>query len=328
MTLVSVIIPVYNVEKYMRRCIDSIINQTYTNLEIILVDDGASDRSGKICDEYAQMDHRIKVLHKENGGLASARNAGIQIATGEYISYVDSDDWVETEFIEVLLKGCQDNNAKMSICRYRECFDESESKFVEKSNTIIWTGKSAVRHRIEDESTYGISTSAWNKLYSAKLIEEMRFPEGKYYEDSVYAMEAMLKSDKVAYTNSVLYNYRCNRKGSIMNEGFNARIITDELPLMAERNALIRKYGLGDIADLVDRNYCIRVIEVCRQLYNDRNIENKDDLYTCCKLYFREVYKRCGHSEFKGIDLLKAALFKSNIKVCCWSMNWLQRKHN
>ena len=123
MTLVSVIIPVYNVEKYMRRCIDSIINQTYTNLEIILVDDGASDRSGKICDEYAQMDHRIKVLHKENGGLASARNAGIQIATGEYISYVDSDDWVETEFIEVLLKGCQDNNAKMSICRYRECFD-------------------------------------------------------------------------------------------------------------------------------------------------------------------------------------------------------------
>lgn len=109
MTLVSVIVPVYNVEKYMRKCIDSIINQTYTNLEIILVDDGALDRSGEICDEYAQIDPRIKVLHKKNGGLASARNAGIKIATGEYISYIDSDDWVETEFIEMLLRGlCRD----------------------------------------------------------------------------------------------------------------------------------------------------------------------------------------------------------------------------
>lgn len=328
MALVSVIVPVYNVENYMRKCIDSILNQTYKNLEIILVDDGATDESGVICDEYALIDHRIKVLHKENGGLASARNAGVKVATGEYISYVDSDDWIESEFIETLLKCCEDNNAQMSICRYSERFDEMQYEHTEKLYTMVWTGKDAVRHRVMDDSKYCIATSAGNKFYSAELIKEMEFPEGKYYEDIVYGIEAMLKSNKVVYTNMSLYNYRCNRQGSIMNEGFNARIITDELPLMSKRNALIRKYGLTDIADLVDRNYCIRIIEICRQLYNDRKIEIKDDLYKCCKLYFREVYKRCGHSEFKGIDLLKVALFKSNMMVCCRSMNWLQRKHN
>lgn len=321
MTLVSVIVPVYNVEKYMRKCIDSIINQTYTNLEIILVDDGALDRSGEICDEYAQIDPRIKVLHKKNGGLASARNAGIKIATGEYISYIDSDDWVETEFIEILLRGCQDNNAQMSVCRYRECFDESELKSVEKINTLVWKGKEAVRHRIEDESIYGISTSAWNKLYSTKLIEGMEFPEGKYYEDIVYAIEAMLKSDKVAYTNATLYNYRCNRKGSIMNEGFNARIVTDELPLMLQRNEIIRKYGLENIADLVDRNFCIRVIEVFRQLYNETHIANKEILFNECRKYFEEAYRRCDHSYFNGLDRFKVALFHMNNWLCCNILN-------
>lgn len=325
MTLVSVIVPVYNVENYMRKCIDSILNQTYTNLEIILVDDGATDHSAAICDEYAQIDHRIKVVHKQNGGLASARNAGLTVATGEYIAYVDSDDWVELEFIETLLACCKDNNAQMSICRYSDRFDEMPYEHTEKSYTMVWTGKDAVRHRVLDESKYCISTCAWNKFYSAELIKGMQFPEGKYYEDIVYGIEAMLKSDQVAYTNVSLYYYRCNRQGSIMNEGFNKRVITDELPLMSERNALIRKYGLTDIADLVDRNYCIRVIEICRQLYNDRKIKSKDDLYNSCKSYFNEVYNRCGHSQFKGIDLLKVTLFKCNLKICCRCMNLLHR---
>lgn len=323
---VSVIVPVYNVEKYIKKCLDSIMNQTHTNIEIILVDDGATDNSGLICDEYAKMDPRIRVIHKNNGGLASARNAGVEVATGDYIAYVDSDDWVENDFIELLLDACLNNGADMSVCRYADCYDETPLSHQEDIFSVTWTGKEAVEARIMQENKYRISTSAWNKFYKKEIIEGMLFPYGKYYEDVVYTTEAMLRAKKVAYINKALYCYRKDREGSIMTQGFNPRVITDELPLMSRRNELIREAGLVELADRIDRNYCIRCIEIYRQLYNDNVIRNKDILFNECKQHFKVVYRRCGHNYFNLLDKMKTILFCLPRFICCELLNLIVRE--
>lgn len=321
-TLVSVIIPVYNVERYLKKCVDSILTQTYVNLEIILVDDGATDTSGKMCDDYQKVDPRVSVVHKKNGGLASARNAGLAVAHGEYIAYVDSDDWVEPDFVECLLSDCLGNGADMSICRFENCFSEEPFAHKEKQFSCVWNGKDAVCHRVLDEAKYCISTSAWNKFYKRELIADMCFPEGKYYEDIVYGVKAMLRADKVAYTNRSLYHYRCARPGSIMNEGFNVRVITDELPLMQERNQLIREAGLTDIADLVDRNYCIRAIEIARKVSAMPDLQLRTQLDTQCRDWFSVVYKRCGKCHFSMVDKVKVLLYQKAPKLgfCLFNM--------
>ena len=164
MILVSVVIPVYNVEKYLNKGIESVLSQSYEELEIILVDDGSTDSSGKMCDVYARQDKRVHIMHKENGGLSSARNAGIREAHGEYIAFVDSDDWVEPDYIERLLKACVENAAEMSICSYRYVDNEELEKQAEDGFQIVWTGKDAVFHRMLDEDTYRIRAYARNKL--------------------------------------------------------------------------------------------------------------------------------------------------------------------
>ncbi len=312
MYLVSVIIPIYNVGSYLRKCLSTILSQTYTELEIILVDDGSLDYCGQFSDEFALIkDSRIKVIHKPNGGLADARNIGFALASGKYIAYVDSDDWVESDYIECLLRCCLENDAQMSVCRYENRFDESEYLHTEEQYTCVWTGTDAVRHRVLDDSKHCVSTSAWNKFYKKELITNIVFPKGRYYEDIVYTTQAMLNSNLVVYTNRVLYHYRKVRDGSIMNQGFNPRIITDELPLMSERNRLIREVGLDDIADLVDRNYCIRAVEIYRELYNDKNIANKKWLQESCVEAINDVYNRCSKQYFSTVDRLKVFLIKN-----------------
>ena len=321
MILVTVILPVYNVEKYLKKGIESVLSQTYRGLEVILVDDGSTDSSGTICDEYAQIDSRVHVIHKENGGLASARNVGIRGASGQYIAYVDSDDWVEPAFVERLLNVCIENSAEMSICRYRDAYDEEIAKHEEEDFQMVWTGKDAVRHRFLDEDKYRISTSACNKFFKRELIADISFPEGKYYEDIVYGVQAMLNAKKVVYVNKALYNYRCARPGSIMNQGFSLRTISDEMPLMSRRNAILREAGMTDLADLVDRNYCIRAIEIYRELHNWETSAEKEPYRQECVRWFREVYQRCGHRYFHGIDKFKIFLFFTNKRLSVWLGN-------
>lgn len=323
--MISVIVPVFNVEKYINQCIDSILNQTYHDIEIILVDDGSTDSSGKICDEYQKKDNRIIVIHKSNGGLSSARNAGVEIATGEYISFIDSDDWVENDFLESLYNCCIMYQAEIAVCRIQKRVEENQETQEYENFTECWSGRLAVENRVLKEKIYCIQTSVWNKLYSREIIKDMSFPEGKYYEDIVYSTQAMLNSERVAYTNDALYNYRQDRPGSIMNEGFNTRAITDELPLMYERNLLIRQAGLVDVADLVDRNYCIRVIEIARQLFNSKRISDKKLYYKKCKLYFKLVYKRCSHKYFSAVDFAKVKAFQVNIYFSCIIANMIHR---
>lgn len=213
--MVSVIVPIYKVEHYLSRCVDSILAQTYTNLEVILVDDGSPDNCPSICDEYAKKDSRVKVVHKKNGGLSSARNAGLDVANGKYISFIDSDDWVENCFIENLVNALESENADMSACKFcrtkgdvatREWFIEAVKVIKEEKFASIFL-----------ESSY--AGYACNKLFKSDIIKNnnLRFDEKIFNgEDFPFTTEYILYVNKVAYIEQDLYYYYFRETG-IMN---------------------------------------------------------------------------------------------------------------
>ena len=181
MEKISIIVPVYNVEKYLKKCIDSIINQTYKNIEIILVDDGSKDSSGRICDEYIEKDKRIVTIHKKNGGLSDARNEGIKKATGKYLSFIDSDDYIEENMIGNLYKSIIENDSDISTCA--KIIEYSNKKIIKnnKSNFCINNNEAMKRMLTFDE----IDTSACDKLFKKDLFLNIKFPVGRYYEDII-----------------------------------------------------------------------------------------------------------------------------------------------
>ena len=218
--LISVIIPVYNVQEYLIKCIESVINQTYENLEIILVDDGSTDKSTEICDKVKKNDSRIRVIHKENGGLSDARNVGIDNANGEYISFIDSDDYVDDNYIELLYNAIKQYDADMSIASHRVIY---EKNIIDRS-----TGKEFCAEPIEILKMLlydnGIDTSAWGKLYKKSLFNEIRFPKGRFFEDSATTYMLIDKSKKIGVCSKPIYNYVI-RNNSISNETFSEKKI-------------------------------------------------------------------------------------------------------
>ena len=236
--IISVIVPVYNVEKYLRKCIESILDQTYTNLEIILVDDGSPDNCGRICDEYAGRDSRVIVIHKENGGQSSARNAGLDIAEGEYIAFLDSDDYMDTECLSKLYSYMTENNLEISACnyaRYSESYDFINLN-EKRNNDIIIDGTEAQR-RIWYAK--GISIAPWGKLYRRTLWNDVRFKECRFYEDYATMHLVYTKVHRFGYMHEPLINYvvRANSDVRSFNE---LKLLTldiaDDTVAFAEKN--------------------------------------------------------------------------------------------
>lgn len=216
MPLVSVIIPVYNVQDYLEECVQSVQDQTYPNVEIILVDDGSTDKSGALCDELAAKDGRIHVIHKENGGLSDARNAGLKLAEGEYIAFVDSDDILNTEAIEVLEALCEQTGADVAIGQTEPFLEQVSSQSEKKeAKTEKVSYEEALRRMFLHQQ---IGHEAWGKLYRRALWQTMTFPEGLLYEDyaTIYAVIAQCRMVAICYR--PLYYYRV-RSGSIMHSG-------------------------------------------------------------------------------------------------------------
>lgn len=206
--LVSVIVPIYKVEKYLRQCVDSIIAQTYKNLEIILVDDGSPDQCPCICDEYATVDSRIKVIHKANGGLSDARNAGTSLATGEYIAYIDSDDWIRKDYIEKLVEIIVDHHAEMAICGSQNVSTrETPAVIIQKHSKCLFTQKKALENLLYQ---HGMDTSAWGRIVKTKIAKKYLFPKGLLFEDLATIYKYMLECSKIAYTNEPMYFYYQN----------------------------------------------------------------------------------------------------------------------
>ena len=218
----SIIVPIYNVEPYLRKCIDSILTQTFTDFECILVDDGSPDNCPAICDEYAKKDSRIRVIHKENGGLSDARNAGLDIAQGEYIGFVDSDDWIHPQMYELVYKCAISTNADIAQCGY--------SKIKEKDSIDIHfeaTQKPIVRTKDEIFKNYyslipGIDDMVWNKMYRKTIFDTIRFPVDRYFEDSSILFDTINASDCVAIIGTPLYFY-LQRPNSIMSINYSIK---------------------------------------------------------------------------------------------------------
>ena len=210
--LISVIVPIYQVEAYLRQCIDSILLQTHRNLDIILIDDGSPDGCPKICDEYAEKDNRIRVIHKENGGLSDARNAGLTIARGEYIGFVDSDDWIMPDMYEYLLQGICGYGADISYCGWVN-IHETWVDYQNEQTDKVYTMETALNELFFDR----LKNFSWNKLYKAELWEKVRFPKGRNFEDILTTYKLFERSARVAILKEPKYCYRI-RQGSIMNE--------------------------------------------------------------------------------------------------------------
>ena len=243
---ITVIVPVYNVEHYLDKCLDSVIKQTYKNIEIIVVNDGSTDNSGEICQEYAQKDNRIVYIEKENGGLSDARNAGLDQMTGSYVTFVDSDDWIEQDYVETLYQKITEYQADIAIGNYYS-FDEERSVFLfhilgdsyyEKAHDNV----SIFENLYENQEMRSFALiSAWGKLYKARLFEQLRFDIGKLGEDGYLNQKVYLLSEKVIYLNKGLYAYRI-RKGSL------SRIWTEKwmhalVDAMSERITLLANMG-------------------------------------------------------------------------------------
>ncbi len=213
--IISIIVPVYNVEIYLEKCVDSIIKQTFDKIEIILVDDGSTDNSGNICDTIALKDERIRVIHKENGGLSSARNIGIKNAQGLYYGFIDSDDYIEPDMYEVLYRNIIDSDADLSICGILDVFEGRDNRHSKKVTRII-DNKEAIKHVFEGKE---FSVNAVNKLYKKELFDGVSYPEGKYTEDAFVIIEILLKCKRVVYTTEQKYYYY-HRENSITTQRF------------------------------------------------------------------------------------------------------------
>ena len=208
MAEVSIIVPVYQVEKYIRQCVDSILAQTFTDFELILVDDGSKDKSGQICDEYARMDTRVKVIHKESGGAADTRNRGMDQAVGNYVMFVDSDDYIAPTMLECLYRNMLNENADIAACNYLYFFENDRQKdFVTDVKSEVLTGSEIFYYK-KNERNYGYWTVVWNKLMKRETVGKVRFRSGKYYEDEFWANEIYQMDIKIVTIPECLYYYR------------------------------------------------------------------------------------------------------------------------
>ena len=238
MEQISVIVPVYKVAKYLDKCVQSIVNQTYTNLEIILVDDGSPDECGTMCDAWANKDSRIRVVHKQNGGLSDARNAGLAVATGSLISFIDSDDWIAPDFLQLLYQGIESTQAQIAECAV-DLVDEDgstvSSRGPQKPEAV--DKMEALRRLVLEEGVY---QTVWNKLYRREVIEGILFEKGKYNEDDFWTYRVFDRIDKLALVEKPMYFY-LQRGGSIMGVGYNPRRL-EGLEARFQRMEYLSKY--------------------------------------------------------------------------------------
>lgn len=235
MEKISIVVPIYKVEKYLNKCVESILKQTYKNLEIILVDDGSPDLCGEICDRYKQKDNRIIVIHQENKGLSGARNTGLSRATGKYICFIDSDDYIKQNMIETLFNNLKLTNSDISICGFSQVGEDEIIEKAQKESTIEVMNKETCLKKILYHK-YNIDIVTWNKLYKKELFNNIKFPEGKIYEDFATIPFLIDKANGICCTNQKMYYY-VQREGSINNDSnFNVKIydLTENLKIMED----------------------------------------------------------------------------------------------
>lgn len=284
--LVSIIVPIYNVEKYLSECIDSILRQSYDNLEIILVNDGATDSCGLICDQYACKDKRIVVIHKENGGLSDARNAGLSHAHGEYIAFVDSDDYIEADMISELYNTCQGQNADVAVCGRRQAWENCNSSPMFCVDKLIeYSPKQAIEQILLNGT---MDSAAWDKLYKSNLFDNMRYPVGVLHEDVNFTSRLLYKANKVVKIPYIGYNYRM-RIGSITKQAFKPQ----KMDLYYQTKMLCEfvKSHLPELENQAEKYYCFNLTNLMTLLIRTKRKEYRKEKIFIRKCSIAAFYK-------------------------------------
>ncbi len=277
---ITIIVPVYKVEPYIRKCVESIIGQTYRQIEVILVDDGSPDNCGAICDEYAKSDNRVKVIHAENEGVYIARNKALDVATGDYLMFVDSDDWVEPDFCETALKLALENNVQMVAFMFNNIFEDRDHSITEKRPAVFrQTGymeaSEAVKHLIFRNTS--LANYLWNKLFKRTLFDGLRFPEGRVLQDQAITYLMMLRAGRIYVSNAVLYNYLQHSGSITATTIYSLKKYASLFAIYQERLPILRQYcpenvphQMIQLADLSMKGLIfIRPDSESRQLRND-----------------------------------------------------------
>ena len=306
---ISIVIPVYNVEKYLPECLDSVVNQTYTNLQIILVDDGSTDNSGKICDEYAEKDSRITVIHQENQGAGAAKNTGLELIKGDYFSIIDSDDYLEQNYYEKLVCFLQKYKADITQCNFYNLLVNEKIKRqlnFKYSNYKISNSKQYLFEMLYDWK-YSVF---WNKLFKTSLLNNsIRFPVSRKIDDEFFTYKLICNAKKIINIDMPLYNYRM-RKSSVMNVNNNDELITDRIDCFIERMEYIK-----DMCPSLLKDYYYHFSDFLLYTYNSAtSTKLKGELEEYIKAYpFKKesIFKRLVR-KYKTRNLLMDSEINSN----------------
>lgn len=279
--LISVVVPVYNVENYVKECLDSILGQSYGNLQIIIVNDGSTDQSGKICEDYIKNDLRVEYIYQENRGLSAARNTGISRAKGKYICFVDSDDYIDFRYIECLYRGLKSCNADLCMCEYIRDGNFEHTSLSELQYDIH-NGKEMMRKYFSFDILF--MNVAWNKLYKKEVFLEEKFPEGMLYEDFVLNAHVMYKCEKIAVCHQKLYHYR-RTDNSITISKFTEKKL-DVLKQIENRMLFFEEIGEKEIYNRFLQEYEVMNL---KYYYRCKKNDIPNKLSICCEL--RKKYK-------------------------------------
>lgn len=289
--IISIIIPVYNAEKYIGRCLDSILKQTYTKLEIILVNDGSTDKSGEICDEYAEIDNRIHVIHKKNGGVSAARNDGICISTGEFIGFVDADDWCEPTMYEELMGAVLSENADVARCNFYVNYNRTQKIFVSKgSDKQVVSGKQAISNAIDRDSGVGFGEVIWNSIFNKNLVKQpdvIKFDTNMIMgEDTDWLFRVLMRSKSVVLVANPCYNYnKANEKSATHTVNYEKRLFSLERKLQYLKD---NQFSSDDINSMYRRKQDVLFFIDINNYLSGK--ENDTEVIDSCSI-FKDVIK-------------------------------------
>lgn len=295
--LISIIVPVYKVEAYLPRCVDSILAQTYKNLDIILVDDGSPDNSGKICDDYAKKDDRITVIHQPNGGLSDARNAGIAKAKGAYLTFLDSDDWVPSEYIDYLYELLKETGSAIALCNFLKTTTEALPQTTEPEMVTVMKNEAILAKYIDlGDDFHPQLVMACGKLFEASLFETIRFPVGKLHEDEFTTYKLFHFAPQTVLSKKPLYYY-WQREDSIMGEaGFRLQNKLDYMEALVERAAFFHEVGRTELSNRTYKSLFAEALSVNLQLDARKEKEAKAPIRGMLR-QARNTLKRTGRSK-------------------------------
>lgn len=258
--LISIIVPVYNVEIYLEKCLDSIINQTYDNLEIILINDGSTDLSGDICDKYARNDNRIRVIHKKNEGQSIARNIGLELAKGDLIGFIDSDDFIDLKMYESLYKSMKENDADIIECAVEKIYEDKVLR-EETGRIFSFSGNEALTIHLDPAlSKIKPRAAVWSRLYDKKVVKDIRFPEGKIHEDYYYTYRALLNCEKYCWLDRCLYSHIYTNISSTTQQRFNKKDLA-KIEMYKERMEYLNSINLKELSIYAEKNYYLLLLQ-------------------------------------------------------------------